>query len=99
MFAQFSAARGFSTADVQRLASEVCGRNLSAFFRCLRARRFRAAGIPEAGIHIVGPDLTHRNLVLRYRGTGAKPPVVLLAHLDVVEAKQLVRAIASPPPL
>lgn len=32
MFAQFSAARGFSTADVQRLASEVCGRNLSAFF-------------------------------------------------------------------
>src|SRR5262245_54260759 len=52
----------------------------------LLARRFKAAGFPDADIHILGPDQTNRNLIVRYRGTGAKPPVVLLAHFDVVEA-------------
>jgi acetylornithine deacetylase/succinyl-diaminopimelate desuccinylase-like protein len=54
----------------------------------LVARRFRAAGFPEADVQVIGPDPTNKNLVVRYRGSGAKAPVVLLAHLDVVEAKR-----------
>src|SRR5712671_4346460 len=54
----------------------------------LLARRFRAAGTPEADVLVIGPGPTNRNLVVRFRGSGAKLPVVLLAHLDVVEAKR-----------
>src|SRR6266403_734375 len=54
----------------------------------LLARRFRAAGFPKADVQVIGPEPRNKNLVVRYRGTGAKPPVVLLAHLDVVEAKR-----------
>jgi acetylornithine deacetylase/succinyl-diaminopimelate desuccinylase-like protein len=54
----------------------------------LLARRFRAAGFPETDIQVIGPGPTNRNLIVRYRGNGAKSPIVLLAHLDVVEAKR-----------
>src|SRR5262249_45382371 len=54
----------------------------------LLARRFRDAGFPEADIQVVGPAGKNKNLVVRYHGTGARPPVVLLAHLDVVEARR-----------
>ncbi len=50
------------------------------------AARFRAAGFPEGDIKVLGPAPTKFNLVVRYRGTGAKRPMLLLAHLDVVEA-------------
>ena len=52
------------------------------------AQRFRAAGFPEADVRLIGPEPTNKNLIVRFRGSGAKPPVVLLAHLDVVEAKR-----------
>lgn len=52
------------------------------------AQRLRAAGFPEEDIHIDGDDLHFKNLVVRYRGTGKKQPILLLAHLDVVEALQ-----------
>jgi acetylornithine deacetylase/succinyl-diaminopimelate desuccinylase-like protein len=51
------------------------------------AARFRAAGFAQADVQIVGPESRNRNLVVRYRGSGAKAPVLLLAHLDVVEAR------------
>jgi acetylornithine deacetylase/succinyl-diaminopimelate desuccinylase-like protein len=54
----------------------------------LLAGHFRKAGFPDADIHIIGPEPTNKNFIVRYRGTGEKPPVVLLAHLDVVEAKR-----------
>src|SRR5690242_20886209 len=54
----------------------------------LLAKRFRAAGFPEPDIQVIGPAATNRNLVVRFRGTGSKPPVTLLAHLDVVEANR-----------
>src|SRR6266567_1915615 len=54
----------------------------------LLARRFRGAGFPEADVQVIGPAARNKNLVVRYRGTGVQPPVVLLAHLDVVEAKR-----------
>jgi acetylornithine deacetylase/succinyl-diaminopimelate desuccinylase-like protein len=50
------------------------------------ARRFRDAGFPDSDIAVVGPNAGHLNVVARLRGTGAKRPVLLLAHLDVVEA-------------
>lgn len=49
-------------------------------------RRLRDAGFPEEDIHVDGPEERFKNLVVRYRGTGAQRPVLLLAHLDVVEA-------------
>lgn len=50
------------------------------------AKRFRDAGFPESDIHIAGDDPHFQNLVVHYRGSGARKPLLLLAHLDVVEA-------------
>ncbi len=52
------------------------------------AARLKAAGFPAADIQILGPDPKKGNLVFRFRGTGARKPLLLLAHLDVVEAKR-----------
>jgi acetylornithine deacetylase/succinyl-diaminopimelate desuccinylase-like protein len=52
------------------------------------ARRLRAAGFPAADIFVGGPTPTKANLVVRYRGTGRRKPILLLAHTDVVEAKR-----------
>jgi acetylornithine deacetylase/succinyl-diaminopimelate desuccinylase-like protein len=52
------------------------------------AARLKAAGFPDADIRVLGPDPRKHNLVVRYRGTGAKRPMLLLAHLDVVDAKR-----------
>ena len=50
--------------------------------------RFEQAGFPTADIQVIGPTPKNRNLVVRYRGSGARKPILLLAHLDVVEAKR-----------
>ena len=53
------------------------------------ARRFRDAGIPEADIFVGGPRPEKFNVVARVRGRPAavpRKPLLLLAHLDVVEA-------------
>ena len=50
------------------------------------ANRLRNAGIPAADIHVFGPNDRKGNLVVRFSGTGAKKPVLLIGHLDVVEA-------------
>jgi len=52
------------------------------------ARRLRAAGFAEADIFVGGPSPNKHNLVVRYRGTGRRRPILLLAHTDVVEAKR-----------
>lgn len=52
------------------------------------AARFRAAGFAEAEIFVGGADPRKANVVVRYRGTGAHKPILLLAHLDVVEARR-----------
>ncbi|HEX2092393.1 MAG TPA: M20/M25/M40 family metallo-hydrolase, partial [Longimicrobiaceae bacterium] len=49
-------------------------------------RRLRDAGFPEEDVQVVGPHPRKRNLVARLRGTGARRPLLLLAHLDVVNA-------------
>jgi acetylornithine deacetylase/succinyl-diaminopimelate desuccinylase-like protein len=52
------------------------------------AARLKAAGFPASDIQVLGPDPKKHNLVARYRGTGAHKPLLLVAHLDVVEAKR-----------
>ncbi len=52
------------------------------------AARLKAAGFPAADMQVLGPDPKKGNLVFRFRGTGARKPLLLLAHLDVVEAKR-----------
>ena len=52
------------------------------------AARLKAAGFPASDIQVLGPDPRKGNLVFRWRGSGARRPLLLLAHLDVVEAKR-----------
>jgi acetylornithine deacetylase/succinyl-diaminopimelate desuccinylase-like protein len=52
------------------------------------AQRLRAAGFSAADIQVIGPNDRKKNLVARLRGTGRKKPVLLIGHLDVVEAKR-----------
>jgi acetylornithine deacetylase/succinyl-diaminopimelate desuccinylase-like protein len=50
------------------------------------AGRLRAAGFADKDIFVGGPIERKGNLVATLRGTGKKKPILLLAHLDVVEA-------------
>jgi acetylornithine deacetylase/succinyl-diaminopimelate desuccinylase-like protein len=52
------------------------------------AARLRARGFPDSDIFVGGAIPAKANLVVRYRGTGMRKPVLLLAHTDVVEAKR-----------
>jgi acetylornithine deacetylase/succinyl-diaminopimelate desuccinylase-like protein len=52
------------------------------------ARRLLAAGFPAADVVVLGPATGNHNLVARLRGTGKRHPILLLAHLDVVEARR-----------
>jgi acetylornithine deacetylase/succinyl-diaminopimelate desuccinylase-like protein len=52
------------------------------------AARLKAAGFTDADIFLGGAIPKKGNLVVRYRGTGARKPLLLLAHTDVVEAKR-----------
>src|SRR5882724_6299439 len=51
------------------------------------AARLIAAGFDSADVQVFKPAPRKGNLVARLRGTGARRPILLLAHLDVVEAK------------
>jgi acetylornithine deacetylase/succinyl-diaminopimelate desuccinylase-like protein len=51
------------------------------------AARLRAGGFPVKDVHVFQTAPKRGNLVVRLRGTGKKKPLLLLAHLDVVEAK------------
>ena len=52
------------------------------------AARLRAAGFPEADVHAFSPAPRKGNLVARLRGSGARKPILLLAHIDVVPANR-----------
>jgi acetylornithine deacetylase/succinyl-diaminopimelate desuccinylase-like protein len=52
------------------------------------ARRLKAAGFPDSDVFVGGASPKKANLVVRYHGTGARKPILLLAHTDVVEAKR-----------
>src|SRR5207247_2280184 len=54
------------------------------------AARLKAGGLPAPEVQVIVPPGGPKkgNLVAQYRGTGEKKPVMLLGHLDVVEAKR-----------
>jgi acetylornithine deacetylase/succinyl-diaminopimelate desuccinylase-like protein len=53
------------------------------------AERLLAAGFPAEDVHVMGTDPRIRHVVARYRGRGgALKPVLLMAHLDVVDARR-----------
>src|SRR5450432_2198852 len=52
------------------------------------AARLRAAGFAEADVHVFQPAPRKGNLVARLHGTGARKPILLVAHLDVVPASR-----------
>src|SRR5512143_996844 len=52
------------------------------------ARRLLEAGFPKDDVVVLGAAPHKGNLVARYRGTGRARPLLLLAHLDVVEARR-----------
>lgn len=54
----------------------------------LLAKRFLAAGFDPADVLVLGDNPLKRNLVVRLRGRGEREPILLLAHLDVVEARR-----------
>jgi acetylornithine deacetylase/succinyl-diaminopimelate desuccinylase-like protein len=58
----------------------------------LLAARFRAAGFPSEDVKVVGPDTgrdaRNGNLIVRLRGKGTRRPILLIGHLDVVEARR-----------
>jgi acetylornithine deacetylase/succinyl-diaminopimelate desuccinylase-like protein len=52
------------------------------------ATRLREAGFPSTDVHVFSPAPKKGNLVARLRGTGARRPILLLAHIDVVPASR-----------
>src|SRR5215510_6541527 len=50
------------------------------------AARLRAAGFTGQDVQVFKPAPRKGNLVARLRGTGARKPILLLAHIDVVPA-------------
>jgi acetylornithine deacetylase/succinyl-diaminopimelate desuccinylase-like protein len=54
------------------------------------ATRLKAAGFDEKDISVVTPPdgAKKGNLIVRMKGTGEKKPVLLLAHIDVVDARK-----------
>lgn len=50
-------------------------------------QRLLAAGFAAEDVQLAGPNARKMNLVARLRGRGPERPLLLLAHLDVVEAK------------
>jgi acetylornithine deacetylase/succinyl-diaminopimelate desuccinylase-like protein len=51
-------------------------------------KRLLDAGFPAGDIRILVPHERKGNLVARLHGTGQRKPLLLLAHLDVVEARR-----------
>ena len=50
------------------------------------AARLIAAGLPAADVQVFKPAPRKGNLVARLRGTGERKPILLVAHIDVVDA-------------
>src|SRR5271154_3015317 len=51
-------------------------------------QRFLDAGFSKEDIFLGGPNDRKKNLVVRFKGTGQKKPVLFIGHLDVVEARR-----------
>ena len=92
------AAPAFAQDDVRRLSRDILRElveidttegtgNTTTAARAIAAR-LKQAGFPEEDVLVLGPDERHGNLVARVRGTGARRPILFIAHLDVVPARR-----------
>jgi acetylornithine deacetylase/succinyl-diaminopimelate desuccinylase-like protein len=52
------------------------------------AARLRAGGIPVGDIQVISTAPRRSNVMARLRGTRARRPILLLAHIDVVPARR-----------
>ena len=52
------------------------------------AKRFLDAGFPPDDVKVLGPNDRKGNLVVRLRGSGSLKPILIICHLDVVEARR-----------
>ncbi|HEY8735003.1 MAG TPA: M20/M25/M40 family metallo-hydrolase [Puia sp.] len=52
------------------------------------AKHLKDAGFTGNDVLVLGPQARNQNLIARLHGSGKKPPILFLAHLDVVEAKR-----------
>ncbi len=79
-------ARGIFQQLIETNTTDSVG-SVSAASKEMQAR-FLAAGFPADDVYLGGPNDRKKNLVVRYRGAGAKSPVLFIGHLDVVEARR-----------
>jgi acetylornithine deacetylase/succinyl-diaminopimelate desuccinylase-like protein len=73
------------------LLRELVETNTSPAFGCTKAAeamltRLRKAGFSDADALLAGPRPEKQNLVVRLRGRAQAKPILLIAHLDVVDA-------------
>src|SRR5579859_957159 len=61
--------------------------NVTTAAEALR-KRFLEAGFPAADLVMMGPREVKQNLVVRLHGAGRHKPLLLIGHLDVVEARR-----------
>src|SRR2546430_7177711 len=52
------------------------------------AARLRSAGFGPDDVRVFTPAPRKGNVVARLRGTGAQRPILVVAHIDVVEARR-----------
>jgi acetylornithine deacetylase/succinyl-diaminopimelate desuccinylase-like protein len=63
------------------------GGNVTSAAKAMQ-QRFLSAGFPASDMQLLGPNDRKQNLVLRYPGVPGKKPILLIGHLDVVEARR-----------
>ncbi|QNI32350.1 M20/M25/M40 family metallo-hydrolase [Alloacidobacterium dinghuense] len=51
-------------------------------------QRFLDAGFSKVDMYLGGPNDRKKNLVVCFKGTGQKKPILFIGHLDVVEARR-----------
>lgn len=51
-------------------------------------KRLLDAGFPAGDAQVLGPNARRGNMVARLHGTGVRKPILLICHLDVVEARR-----------
>jgi acetylornithine deacetylase/succinyl-diaminopimelate desuccinylase-like protein len=52
------------------------------------AKRLSDAGFPAEDVKVLGPNSRKGNMVARLRGAGTRKPILIIGHLDVVEARR-----------
>src|SRR5271168_3992572 len=52
------------------------------------AKRLLDAGFSKEDVVVLGPNARKGNMVARLKGTGAYKPILMIGHLDVVEARR-----------